>query len=189
MPTASTSQIMGNCESFEPYHSNIFIRETLAGEFIVINKNLMKDLIKENIWNEIIRKKIIIDNGSIQNIKEIPKKYKDIYKTAFEIKLKDIIDQSADRGAFIDQSQSMNLFMAESDRNKLHSAHIHSWRRGLKTGMYYLRSRPATDPINFGVDVEEINKLKSEMENQEEPATICKWRRGVDIKDCMVCSA
>ena len=186
MPTASTAQIMGNCESFEPYHSNIFIRETLAGEFIVVNKNLMRDLIKENIWTEKIRKKIVIDNGSIQNITEIPQKYKDIYKTAFEVKLKDIIDQSADRGAFIDQSQSLNLFMAESDRNKLHSAHIHSWKRGLKTAMYYLRSKPSTDPINFGVDVEEINQLKKEMKPVDK---VCKWRPGVKLSECDVCSA
>ena len=186
MPTASTAQIMGNCESFEPHHSNIFIRETLAGEFIVVNKNLMKDLIKENLWSEKIRKKIVIDNGSIQNISEIPQKYKDIYKTAFEIKLKDIIDQSADRGVFVDQSQSLNLFMGESDRNKLHSAHVHSWKRGLKTGMYYLRSRPATDPINFGVDVEEIKQLKKEMAPVEK---VCKWRPGVKLTECDVCSA
>jgi ribonucleotide reductase alpha subunit len=186
MPTASTAQIMGNCESFEPYHSNIFIRETLAGEFIVVNKNLMKDLIKEGLWSEKIRKKIVIDNGSIQNISEIPQKYKDIYKTAFEIKLKDIIDQSADRGVFVDQSQSLNLFMGESDRNKLHSAHIHSWKRGLKTGMYYLRSRPATDPINFGVDVEEIKQLKKEMTSVEK---VCKWRPGIKLSECDVCSA
>lgn len=187
MPTASTAQIMSNCESFEPYHSNIFIRETLAGEFIIVNKNLMKSLIEEGIWSEKIRKKIVIDNGSIQNITEIPQKYKDIYKTAFEIKLKDIIDQSADRGVFIDQSQSLNLFMAESDRNKLHSAHIHSWKRGLKTAMYYLRSRPATDPINFGVDVEEINQLKKEMNPSVEK--VCKWRPGVKLTDCTVCSS
>lgn len=187
MPTASTAQIMGNCESFEPYHSNIFVRETLAGEFIIVNKNLMRDLIKENIWSEKIRKKIIIDNGSIQNISEIPKKYKDIYKTAFEIKLKDIIDQSADRGVFIDQSQSLNLFMGEPDRNKLHSAHIHSWKRGLKTAMYYLRSRPATDPINFGLDIEEIKELKKEMGDKKEK--ICKWRPGVKLSECDMCSA
>jgi ribonucleotide reductase alpha subunit len=187
MPTASTAQIMGNCESFEPYHSNIFVRETLAGEFIIVNKNLMRDLIKENIWSEKIRKKIIIDNGSIQNISEIPQKYKDIYKTAFEIKLKDIIDQSADRGIFIDQSQSLNLFMGESDRNKLHSAHIHSWKRGLKTAMYYLRSRPATDPINFGLDIEEIKELKKEMGDKKEK--ICKWRPGVKLSECDMCSA
>ena len=186
MPTASTAQIMGNCESFEPHHSNIFVRETLAGEFIVVNKNLMKDLINEDIWSEKIRKKIVIDNGSIQNIKEIPQKYKDIYKTAFEVKLKDIIDQSADRGVFIDQSQSLNLFMGESDRNKLHSAHFHSWKRGLKTGMYYLRSRPSTDPINFGVDVEEIKELKKEMGPIEK---VCKWRPGVKLSECDVCSA
>jgi ribonucleoside-diphosphate reductase alpha chain len=187
MPTASTAQIMGNCESFEPYHSNIFVRETLAGEFIVVNKNLMRDLIKEGIWSEKIRKKIIIDNGSIQNISEIPQKYKDIYKTAFEIKLKDIIDQSADRGIFIDQSQSLNLFMGESDRNKLHSAHIHSWKRGLKTAMYYLRSKPATDPINFGLDIEEIKELKKEMGDKKEK--ICKWRPGVKLSECDMCSA
>jgi len=189
MPTASTAQIMGNCESFEPYHSNIFIRETMAGEFIVVNKNLMKDLIRENLWSEKIRKKIVIDNGSIQNISEIPAKYKEIYKTAFEIKLKDIIDQSADRGVFIDQSQSLNLFLAESDRNKIHSAHMYSWSRGLKTGMYYLRSRPATDPINFGIDVEEIKELKKEIDTLKPSEQVCKWRPGIKLSECGSCSA
>ncbi len=163
MPTATTSQIMGNSEAFEPYHTNIFLRQTLAGEFIVVNKHLMNDLIKDGIWNDNIRKKIIIDSGSVQNIKEIPQKYKDIYKTAFEVKLKDLIDLSADRGVFIDQSQSLNLFLAESDRNKIHSCHFHSWKRGLKTGMYYLRSKPSSDPINFGIDVEELKLLKNDI--------------------------
>ena len=186
MPTASTAQIMGNCESIEPYHSNIFVRETLAGEFIVINKHLMKDLINLNLWSDKIRKKIIIENGSIQNISEIPINIKNIYKTAFEIKLKDIIEQSADRGVFIDQSQSLNLFMDESNRNKLHSAHIYSWKKGLKTAMYYLRSKPATDPINFGLDIEEIKELKKELDN---PNKLCKWRPGIKLTDCNMCSA
>lgn len=160
MPTVSTAQIMGNSESVEPYLTNIFERSTIAGGFIVINENLVNDLIKENIWSDVIRKKIIIYNGSIQNIKEIPDNIKKIYKTAFEIKLKDIITQSYERGPFIDQSQSLNLFMEKSNFDILTSAHFYSWENGLKTGLYYLRSRPSVDPIQYGIDVSEMQSVK-----------------------------
>lgn len=159
MPTAGTSQIMKCYESFEPYMSNVFVRTTMAGEFIVINENLIRDLIKENLWSEDMRKLIIINKGSIQNIENIPNKLKGIYKTAFEIKLKSIISQSADRGPFIDQSQSMNLFMNSPDPDILTSAHFYGWKRGIKTGMYYLRTVPAVEPIQFGIDITDIIRL------------------------------
>ena len=154
MPTASTAQIMANSEAFEPYMSNTFVRSTLAGEFVIINQNLVSDLIKLGIWNEKIRKQIILNTGSIQNIPEIPPHIREIYKTAFEIKQRDIIQQSIDRGAFVDQSQSMNLFMGKPDNNILSSAHFFGWKNGIKTGMYYLRNKPAVLPLQFGIEVE-----------------------------------
>ena len=193
MPTASTAQIMGNSESIEPYLTNIFTRSTLAGEFIVINENLLNDLIKENLWNDSVRKKIIVFNGSIQNISEIPERIKKIYKTAFELKLKEIVSQSCDRAPFIDQSQSLNLFMEKSDFDVLTSAHFYSWEHGLKTGMYYLRTRPAVDPTQFGIEASEIQKIKNDMintnnANKENEEKICKWRPGVKISDCSSCT-
>jgi len=161
MPTASTSQIMKCSECFEPYMSNIFTRSTLAGEFIIINENLIKKLEELNLWDNNMREHIILSKGSIQNFDEIPQNVKDIYKTAFEIKLKSIVSQSADRGPFIDQSQSMNLFLEEQDRTKLRSALFYGWKRGLKTGMYYLRTTPAVDPLNFGIDIHKSMKSRS----------------------------
>lgn len=192
MPTASTAQIMGNSESIEPYLTNIFTRSTLAGEFIVINENLLNDLIRENLWNDSVRKKIIVFNGSIQNISEIPDKIKKIYKTAFELKLKEIVSQSCDRAPFIDQSQSLNLFMEKSDFDVLTSAHFYSWEHGLKTGMYYLRTRPAVDPTQFGIEASEIQKIKNDLintnMNKDNEEKICKWRPGVKISDCSSCT-
>jgi len=159
MPTAGTSQIMKCYESFEPYLSNLFVRTTMAGEFIVINEKLIYDLIKEGLWNDDMRKLIIIKNGSIQTIDSIPKYIKDIYKTAFEISLKSIISQSADRAPFVDQSQSINLFMAKPDFTILTSAHFYGWKRGLKTGMYYLRTTSAVNPIQFGIDITDVMRL------------------------------
>ncbi len=159
MPTASTSQIMGNSECIEPYMSNIFKRSTLAGEFIVVNKNLMKDLLELNVWNDDMRKRLIIENGSLQNIEIIPKSIKNIYKTAFEIKQMHLVRQSADRGCFIDQSQSFNLFMPEPNFDILTSALIEAHDLGSKTGMYYYRSQPAVNPISFGIDVNDIQRL------------------------------
>ncbi len=154
MPTASTSQILGNNECFEPYTSNIYTRRVLAGEFAVVNKHLMRDLIELGIWNPTLKNKIISHNGSVQRISEIPDELKAIYKTAWEIKQKVILDMAADRGAYIDQSQSLNVFMEQPTFAKLTSMHFHAWKRGLKTGMYYLRSRPAADAIKFTVDQE-----------------------------------
>lgn len=205
MPTASTSQIMGCCESFEPYMSNVFVRTTMAGEFVVVNGFLMKDLIKHNLWNDDMKKKIIINNGSIQNIPEIPDNLKAIYKTSFEIKLKNIIKQSVERGPFIDQSQSMNLFMDNPDFESLTSAHFYGWKNGIKTGMYYLRGMPAVNPNQFGIDITEIMRLsgftnvrdylesqtnaKKRQTQSKQPAKMCKYVPGKKAEGCEMCSA
>ena len=164
MPTASTSQILGNNECFEPYTSNIYTRRVLSGQFMVVNKHLLKDLIDQGLWSEEMKNAIIANNGSIQSIEGIPQETKDLYKTAWEIKQRAIIDMAADRGAFIDQSQSLNLFMESLNYKKLTSAHFYAWEKGLKTGMYYLRSRPAVDPIKFTVDMSKAKQVKVEGE-------------------------
>lgn len=152
MPTASTSQILGNNECFEPYTSNIYTRRTLSGEFIIANKHLMKDLISLGLWSENMRQKLISTNGSVQPIPEIPQSIKDIYKTVWEISQKSIIDMSADRGAYICQSQSLNIHLTDPNFGKLTSMHFYAWKKGLKTGMYYLRSTAAADAIKFTLD-------------------------------------
>ncbi|MFN8297027.1 MAG: ribonucleoside-diphosphate reductase subunit alpha [Chitinophagales bacterium] len=166
MPTASTSQILGNNECFEPYTSNIYTRRVLSGQFMVVNKHLLRDLIDLGLWSEEMKNAIIANNGSIQSIDGIPQEIKDLYKTAWEIKQRSIIDMAADRGAFIDQSQSLNLFMESPNYKKLTSAHFYAWEKGLKTGMYYLRSRPAVDPIKFTVDVEKAKLSNSAAEKE-----------------------
>ncbi len=152
MPTASTSQILGNNECFEPYTSNIYTRRVLSGEFLIVNKHLLKDLVKLGLWNESMKNKIIAANGSVQNIEEIPQDLKEIYKTVWEIKQRSLIDMAADRGAFICQSQSLNLFIQDANFAKLTSMHFYAWKKGLKTGMYYLRTKSAADAIKFTVD-------------------------------------
>jgi ribonucleoside-diphosphate reductase alpha subunit len=152
MPTASTSQILGNNECFEPYTSNVYTRRTLSGEFIVANKHLMKDLISLGLWSETMRQKLISTNGSVQSIAEIPQNIKDVYKTVWEISQKSIIDMSADRGAYICQSQSLNIHLTDPNFGKLTSMHFYAWKKGLKTGMYYLRSTAAADAIKFTLD-------------------------------------
>jgi ribonucleoside-diphosphate reductase alpha chain len=152
MPTASTSQILGNNECFEPYTSNIYVRRVLSGEFVVVNKHLLKDLVELNLWNDDMKTKIIFHNGSIQAIDEIPQQLKDIYKTVWEIKQRTIIDMAADRGAYICQSQSLNLFVDSPSANKLTSMHFYGWKKGLKTGMYYLRTQAATQAVQFTVE-------------------------------------
>jgi len=169
MPTASTSQILGNNECFEPYTSNIYVRRVLSGEFIVVNKHLLKDLVKLGIWNDTIKDKILRADGSIQNIDEIPENLKDLYKTAWEIKQRTIIDMAADRGAFIDQSQSLNLFVEDVNFAKMTSAHFYAWKKGLKTGMYYLRTRAAVNPIKFTVSHENINMPQTKDEAANKP--------------------
>jgi ribonucleotide reductase alpha subunit len=151
MPTASTSQILGNNECIEPYTSNIYLRRTLAGEFIVVNKHLINDLIQLNIWDETMKNNIIGHNGSIQHIPIIPTYIKELYKTVWELKQKTLIDQASDRGMYICQSQSLNLFVARPDLRTLSSMHFYSWSKGLKTGIYYLRTLPASQPIQISL--------------------------------------
>lgn len=158
MPTASTSQIMGNNECFEPYTSNIYTRRTLSGEFIVVNKHLMKDLIALGLWDDTMKNKLIEANGSVQNIPEIPQQIKDLYKTVWEISQKSIIEMAADRGAYTCQSQSMNIHIQDPNFGKMTSMHFYAWKLGLKTGMYYLRSKAATDAIKFTVDKSKLGQ-------------------------------
>ncbi len=159
MPTASTSQILGNNECFEPYTSNIYSRRTLSGEFIIANKFLMRDLMGLGLWNDDMRQKLIRANGSVQDIAEIPQNIKDLYKTVWEISQKAIIDMSADRGAYICQSQSLNIHITNPNFGKLTSMHFYAWKKGLKTGMYYLRSTAAADAIKFTLDKEAVKEV------------------------------
>lgn len=160
MPTASTSQILGNNECFEPYTSNIYSRRVLSGEFVIVNKHLLKDLVKLGIWNDRLKNQIIANNGSIQSINEIPENIKELYKTVWEIKQKSIIDMAADRGAYICQSQSLNLFIQDANFAKLTSMHFYAWEKGLKTGMYYLRTKAASDAIKFTVEKQAEEQFK-----------------------------
>jgi ribonucleoside-diphosphate reductase alpha chain len=155
MPTASTSQILGNYECIEPVISNIYSRRVLAGEFMVVNEYLINDLMLLDKWNPEIKNKIITNDGSVQGIEEIPKFIQERYKTAWETKQKDILDMSADRGKFICQSQSLNLFIESPNFKVLSSMHFYGWKRGLKTGMYYLRTRPSSKALQFTVAPEQ----------------------------------
>ena len=166
MPTASTSQILGNNECFEPYTSNIYTRRVLSGEFIVVNKHLLKDLIKLNLWDDSMKDKLMEANGSIQGFKEIPDDIKHLYRTVWEVSQKSIIDMAADRGAYICQSQSMNIHMQDATFGKLTSMHFHAWKKGLKTGLYYLRTKAAADAIKFTIVKEEKSDVNQEAENQ-----------------------
>ena len=164
MPTASTAQILGNNECFEPYTSNIYTRRVLSGEFIIVNKHLLRDLVKLGIWDDRLKNKLMASNGSIQNIDEIPDNIKNLYKTAWEISQKVLLDMAADRGAFIDQSQSLNIFMENANFAKLTSMHFYGWKAGLKTGMYYLRTKSATDAIKFTLDKEAMSEPTAKVE-------------------------
>jgi ribonucleoside-diphosphate reductase alpha subunit len=154
MPTASTAQILGNNECFEPYTTNIYLRRTLAGEFVIVNKHLVNDLKKIGLWSKDMKDLMVKAGGSIQNISDIPDDIKNLYRTVWEIKMKDVIDMAAQRGRFIDQSQSMNLFMESPTLSKLSSMHMYAWKQGLKTGMYYLRSKAKARPIQFSLEPE-----------------------------------
>jgi ribonucleoside-diphosphate reductase alpha chain len=170
MPTASTSQILGNNECFEPYTSNIYTRRVLSGEFVVVNKHLMKDLIKLNLWNDKIKNEVITNNGSIQDVASIPQNIKDLYKTVWEIKQKSLLEMSADRGAYICQSQSLNVHMQDPNFGKLTSLHFHAWKLGLKTGMYYLRTKAAADAIKFTVEKQAEVSLEPVLMSQDQKA-------------------
>ena len=173
MPTASTSQILGNNECFEPYTSNIYTRRVLSGEFIVVNKHLLEDLVELGLWNEGVKQEIMRANGSVQGIEAIPEDIKNLYKTVWELSMKDIIDMSRQRGYFIDQSQSLNLFMEGATMSKLTSMHFYAWKSGLKTGMYYLRTKSAVDAIKFTLE----NKKTS-----EQPETAVEEQKVVSKK-------
>jgi len=174
MPTASTSQILGNNEAFEPYTSNLYTRRVLSGEFIVVNKHLLHDLVERGLWNESLKQEIMRHNGSVQNIDVIPQDLKELYKTVWEMSMKDIIDMSRHRGYFIDQSQSLNLFMQDANYSKLTSMHFYAWQSGLKTGMYYLRTKSAVDAIKFTVNNDKKVEPTAvvEVEVKEQPVAV-----------------
>ncbi|MHB1921619.1 MAG: ribonucleoside-diphosphate reductase subunit alpha [Chitinophagaceae bacterium] len=191
MPTASTSQILGNNECFEPYTSNIYSRRVLSGEFIIVNKHLLKDLVSLGLWDNEMKEKIISADGSIQDIAEIPGNIKDLYKTVWEIKMRHIIDMAADRGAFICQSQSLNLFINQPSPAKLTSMHFYGWKKGLKTGMYYLRTQAATQAVKFTVEHQAekafdpvIPVALSDSKDEEFTGPSCSMEEG-----CVTCSA
>jgi len=184
MPTASTAQILGNNECFEPYTSNVYIRRTLAGEFVVVNNHLLMDLIKANLWSELMKDKLIAANGSVQNIAEIPQELKDIYKTVWEYSQKHLIEMAADRGAFIDQSQSFNVHMTNCSTGKLTSMHFYGWKKGLKTGMYYLRSKAAADAIKFTVD-----QAALEADSKSKLDALKKQAQDKEDNECINCGA
>merc|ERR1712048_958853 len=158
MPTASTAQILGNNESFEPYTQNLYVRRVLSGEFVQVNRHLLRDLVKRKLWTEDLRMQLIAHNGSVQYIDRIPADLKELYKTVWEIKQRAVLDMAADRGAYIDQSQSLNIHMVDATTAKLSSMHFHAWQLGLKTGMYYLRTKAAVDAIKFTVEVDKVKR-------------------------------
>ncbi len=191
MPTASTSQILGNNECFEPYTSNIYTRRTLSGEYIVVNKHLLNDLIELGLWDDTMKQKLMAANGSVQDIDEIPQHIKDLYKTVWEISQKVIIDQAADRGAYICQSQSLNLFVENPNFGKLSSMHFYAWKKGLKTGMYYLRSKAAVDPIKFTLSEEHqrvqakaVAAVEGTVVEELEEGQVCTMEDG-----CLMCGS
>merc|ERR1711972_958653 len=160
MPTASTAQILGNNESFEPYTQNLYVRRVLSGEFVQVNRHLLRDLIERKLWNEELRTQLIANNGSVQHL-ELPSDIKELYKTVWEIKQRIVLDMAADRGAYIDQSQSLNIHMTDATTAKLSSIHFHGWQLGLKTGMYYLRTKAAADAIKFTVEVDKVRRASA----------------------------
>merc|ERR1712137_1231567 len=160
MPTAGTAQILGNNESFEPYTQNLYVRRVLSGEFVQVNKHLLKDLMERNLWTEELRMQLIAHNGSVQHL-ELPEDLKSLYKTVWEIKQRIVLDMAAERGAYIDQSQSLNIHMVDATTAKLSSMHFHGWQLGLKTGMYYLRTKAAADAIKFTVEVDKVKNANA----------------------------
>ncbi|OQP64672.1 ribonucleoside-diphosphate reductase [Niastella vici] len=191
MPTASTSQILGNNECFEPYTSNIYVRRVLSGEFIIVNKHLLKDLVQLGLWNDTMKNKIIAANGSIQQIDEIPADIKALYKTVWEIKQRHLIDMAADRGAFICQSQSLNLFVDNPTVAKLTSMHFYAWKQGLKTGMYYLRTQAAAQAVQFTVEKQGSRQMEPVMPKSGDGADNDGLNGGTcSMEDgCVTCSA
>ena len=191
MPTASTSQILGNNEAFEPYTSNIYTRRVLSGEFIVVNKHLLEDLVEMELWDNNMKEEIMRANGSIQHIDKIPEDIKELYKTVWEMSMKDIIDMARHRGYFIDQSQSLNLFMQDADYAKLTSMHFYGWKSGLKTGMYYLRTKSAVNAIQFTLSKEKKKTTQEQdepMSPEEFKAMVESSKNGGPDDDCLMLS-
>ncbi len=204
MPTASTSQILGNNEAFEPYTSNIYTRRVLSGEFIVVNKHLLNDLVERGLWTEDLKQQLMRENGSVQKL-NIPQDLKELYKTVWEMSMKDIIDMSRQRGYFVDQSQSLNLFMQDANYSKLTSMHFYAWKSGLKTGMYYLRTKAAVDAIKFTLNndkkaepitievkqqttLTEVEPQTKTMTNEEYSAMI-QLAKNATPEDCEMCGS
>merc|ERR1712039_190679 len=194
MPTASTAQILGNNESFEPYTQNLYVRRTLSGEFVQVNRHLLNDLVQRKLWTEDMRMQLIACNGSVQSL-ELPADLKELYKTVWEIKQRIVLDMAADRGAYIDQSQSLNIHMVDASTAKLSSMHFHGWQLGLKTGMYYLRTKAAVDAIKFTVDVKEVRRASTaslpsaELSKSTEQKAIEQLKAGEPKYACVGCSA
>merc|ERR1712190_240315 len=161
MPTASTAQILGNNESFEPYTQNLYVRRVLSGEFVQVNRHLLRDLIHRGLWTEDMRMQLVAHNGSVQHL-NLSSELKELYKTVWEIKQRTVLDMAADRGIYIDQSQSLNIHMTDATTAKLSSMHFHGWQLGLKTGMYYLRTKAAVDAIKFTVEVDKVKQASTE---------------------------
>merc|ERR1712157_330657 len=197
MPTASTAQILGNNESFEPYTQNLYVRRVLSGEFVQVNRHLLRDLIERKLWSEELRTQLIANNGSVQSL-DLPSDIKELYKTVWEIKQRIVLDMAADRGAYIDQSQSLNIHMIDATTAKLSSMHFHGWQLGLKTGMYYLRTKAAADAIKFTVEVDKVRRsstaslpegTKTPASNGMEKEAIDRLKAGEPKFSCVGCSA
>lgn len=169
MPTASTAQILGNNESFEPYTQNLYVRRVLSGEFVQVNRHLLKDLIARGLWSDDLRMQLVAHNGSVQQL-DLPSDIKELYKTVWEIKQRIVLDMAADRGAYIDQSQSLNIHMTDASTAKLSSMHFHGWNLGLKTGMYYLRTKAAVDAVKVTVEVDKVRRA-STLQNESASAS------------------
>ena len=187
MPTATTSQIIGHNECFEPFTSNLYVRRTLAGEFVCASKHLIRDLIKLGLWNSSLKNRLVAHKGSVQNLSEIPIPIRELYKTVWEMKHKVLIDMAVDRGAFIDQSQSLSAYMTDVTYAKLSSLHFYAWKKGLKTGMYYLRTRAAADAIPFTVDQQMLRKDEEQLKEQEKQEKMLCLKEQDD--GCLSCSS
>jgi ribonucleoside-diphosphate reductase alpha subunit len=197
MPTASTAQILGNNEAFEPITQNLYVRRVLSGEFVQVNRHLLKDLIKRGLWTDEMRMQLIAHNGSVLQL-DVPKEIKELYKTVWEIKQRIVLDMAADRGAYIDQSQSLNIHMIDASTAKLSSMHFHGWQLGLKTGMYYLRTKAATDAIKFTVDVEKVRRASitaqapqdnAAASSKVEETALANLKANEPKYDCVGCSS
>merc|ERR1711933_35787 len=195
MPTASTAQILGNNEAFEPYTQNLYVRRVLSGEFVQVNRHLLRDLISRQLWTEDMRIQLIAHNGSVQHL-DLPADIKELYKTVWEIKQRGVLDMAADRGAYIDQSQSLNIHMTDATTAKLSSMHFHGWQLGLKTGMYYLRTKAAVDAIKFTVEVEKVRRASADLTPTASGGAVVAEQRAIEQlkagepkQACLNCSA